>query len=298
MLVSHGHMDHIGGLHNYAATRGMLSLPAPDVLVPKPIAPAVARMMESWAELDAGELKHNLVGVLPGCVRGRLRRTRARAWSCACMCARAPSQESVRRLSCVRRPPRASHADALARFPPSRLPCARSDEHALSSPKGYFVKPFATTHVVPSQGYVVCSRKQKLREEYLGLPGAEIKALRQAGEDITRTVEVAEAAFTADTTMDFVKVDAPETRLALSAKVFFMECTFVDDTMTAEDAREYGHTHLDEIVANADAFANVGALVLIHFSPRYSIETILECLDRKLPPELKEKAVPLLEGFR
>lgn len=178
------------------------------------------------------------------------------------------------------------------------MPCARSDEHALSSPKGYFVKPFTTTHVVPSQGYVVCSRKQKLREEYLGLPGAEIKALRQAGEDITRTVEVAEAAFTADTTMDFVKVDAPETRLALSAKVFFMECTFVDDTMTAEDAREYGHTHLDEIVANADAFANVGALVLIHFSPRYSIETILECLDRKLPPELKEKAVPLLEGFR
>lgn len=238
LCLSHGHLDHAGGLHCYAATRAMLSLRPPDVLCPPPIEAAVKRMLASWGELDGADIKADVRGVAPG------------------------------------------------------------DEFVLASPKGFAVRPFATTHVVPSQGYVITSRKQKLKAEYAGLPGQEIKALRQSGVAVTNMVEVAEAAITADTTMDFAQSDAPEVKLALTAKVFFMECTFVDDAMSIEGAREFGHTHLDEIIAQAELFENVGALVLIHFSPRYTREAIVEALDRKLPPALKDKTVPLLEGFK
>jgi hypothetical protein len=47
-----------------------------------------------------------------------------------------------------------------------------------------FVKPFQTYHVVPSQGYVVYSRRQKLKPEYVGLPGQEIGRLKRSGVQV------------------------------------------------------------------------------------------------------------------
>ena len=47
-----------------------------------------------------------------------------------------------------------------------------------------FVKPFRTYHVVPSQGYVVYSRRQKLKKEFVGLPGPEIGRLRKSGVEV------------------------------------------------------------------------------------------------------------------
>ena len=40
------------------------------------------------------------------------------------------------------------------------------------------------------------------------------------------------------------------------------------------------------------------AILLIHFSARYSRDRIKDLLDAKLPPELREKCTPMLEGFR
>ncbi|KAK4735308.1 hypothetical protein R3W88_009569 [Solanum pinnatisectum] len=37
---------------------------------------------------------------------------------------------------------------------------------------------FKTYNVIPSQGYIVYSIKQKLKQEYVGLPGDEIKKLK------------------------------------------------------------------------------------------------------------------------
>jgi hypothetical protein len=68
----------------------------------------------------------------------------------------------------------------------------------------------------------------------------------------------AEVAFTGDTTADWIAnaSGCPVAADALRAKLLICECTFVDDKVTPEGAREYGHTHVDEIAAAADKFEN------------------------------------------
>ena len=39
------------------------------------------------------------------------------------------------------------------------------------------------------------------------------------------------------------------------------------------------------------------AILLIHFSQRYSAEAIVEHLHRALPPSLRDKCTPLLQGY-
>ena len=50
------------------------------------------------------------------------------------------------------------------------------DEIELS--REHVVTVFATTHTIPSLGYVVWERRNKLKEEYPGLPGDKIRDLR------------------------------------------------------------------------------------------------------------------------
>eukprot|EP00898_Chlorokybus_atmophyticus_P003061 jgi/Chlat1/3756/Chrsp259S03900 len=232
MLVSHGHMDHSGGVPFYVATRGLLALAPPTVIVPRANASLFEQLIDIHRQLDGADLNHNLV------------------------------------------------------------PLSVGEQHTLS--RELFVKPFATYHPVPSQGYVIYSRKFKLKEEYVGVPGPEIKRLREDGVEVTNTIDVPEVAFTGDTTAEFITNSANAD--VLRAKLLIMECTFVDDTVDREGAHRYGHTHIDDVVEHADLFQN-SAILFIHFSARYSREQILQGLENKLPQSLRTRVTPLLEGF-
>jgi len=120
--------------------------------------------------------------------------------------------------------------------------------------------------------------------------------LKRAGVQVTDTVEVPEVAFTGDTTADWITSEDPVAVDALRAKLLICECTFVDDVVTPEGAREYGHTHLDEIAAAADRFEN-DAVLLIHFSARYKAADITAALAARLPEQLQKRVTPLLVGF-
>jgi ribonuclease BN (tRNA processing enzyme) len=48
---------------------------------------------------------------------------------------------------------------------------------------------------------------------------------------------------------------------------------------------------------HAHKFSHVTALLLVHFSPRYTRQQIITALDTNLPPSLREKCHPLLNGF-
>lgn len=39
------------------------------------------------------------------------------------------------------------------------------------------------------------------------------------------------------------------------------------------------------------------AIMLVHFSPRYKKQEILAALDTNLPPALRAKCIPFLNGF-
>ncbi|KAJ4712159.1 nuclear ribonuclease Z-like [Melia azedarach] len=231
LFISHAHMDHIGGLPMYVATRGLYRMKPPTIIVPSSIKEDVEQLFEVHRRMDHSELNHNLVGL-----------------------------------------------DVGEEF------CLRKD---------LIVKAFKTYHVIQSQGYVVYSVKQKLKKEYLGLPGDEIKKLKTSGTEITYTVTTPEVAFTGDTMSDFI-VDEANTDV-LRAKILVMESTYVDDSATVEQARDYGHTHLSEIVNYADKFENK-AILLIHFSARHKLEEIQRAVE-EVPPPLADRVFALTEGF-
>ncbi|KAJ0536399.1 putative ribonuclease Z [Helianthus annuus] len=231
LFISHGHMDHIGGLPMYVATRGLYRMSPPTIIVPKVIKENVEKIFEAHRAMDQSELKHTLIGLDIG------------------------------------------------------------EEFYLR--KDMKVKAFKTYHVIPSQGYVIYSVKQKLKPEYVGLPGDEIKKLKFSGVEITYTTTSPEVAFTGDTTSDFIVDD--DNADVLKAKVLIMESTYVENSMTVENARDYGHTHLSEIVNHASRFENK-AIVLIHFSARYQLDVIKEAVSALGPP-LAGRVFALTEGF-
>eukprot|EP00249_Psilotum_nudum_P017511 c26362_g1_i1 orf=100-1170(+) len=231
LFISHAHMDHIGGVAMYVATRGLYRMKPPKIIVPKCIKQKVEKLFDVYRELDGSELQHELIGLHIG------------------------------------------------------------EEYDMG--KNLIVRPFKTYHVIPSQGYIIYSVRRKLKSQYFGLPGNDIKDLKQSGVEITNTIMTPEVAFTGDTMSDFIVDD--NNKDVLRAKVLIMEATFVDDSVSIEHAREYGHTHLSEVVALADRFQNKGILFM-HFSARYSVEEIQSAL-QNLPQSLHSRAFGLTEGF-
>ena len=312
MCLSHTHMDHVGGAGFYIATRSLISLPPPTILMPASRTVAFAAFVDAMKALDGSDMPHDAVGMEPfskpagygGLTDGI-----------------EPEISSGYRSRTTARDARVTHADGTdsassVSAEEEDASAARRHEHRVS--KRLTIRAFATTHPVPSQGYVAYGTKEKLKPEFIGRDASEIKALKAKGVEITTVVSVPEVAFTGDTTIDWVDrargfapsvmdgarsegnvlrdVDAVAAD-ALRARLLICECTFVDDRCSAEDARRFGHTHVDDIVARADAFRDVGAILLIHFSARYKAEEVREALARRLPEALKVKVTPMLEGF-
>ncbi|XP_068307568.1 tRNase Z TRZ1-like [Pyrus communis] len=155
------------------------------------------------------------------------------------------------------------------------------------------VKAFRTYHGIPSQGYVVYSVKQKLKQEYICLSGNEIKTLESSGVEITKTFTEPQVAFTGDTTSDFI-TDSSNIDV-LKAKSLVVASTFLDDLVKVEHARDYGHIHLSEIISHAVKFEN-RAILLIHFSARYTVQEIEQAVSA-LPPPLAGRVFALTEGI-
>lgn len=156
------------------------------------------------------------------------------------------------------------------------------DELALS--REHVVTVFRTAHTVPSVGYVVWDRRMKLKEEFAGLPGDKIRDLKFAGVEITKEVRTPLLCATGDTAPAGLDGYPP----AYEAKILLTEMSFILPHHKREKIHKFGHMHLDDFIERQDRFRNE-VIIASHFSTRYGPEQVRKCLERKLPPSLKEK---------
>jgi len=149
--------------------------------------------------------------------------------------------------------------------------------------RDHVVKVWDTVHTIPSRGFLVYERRNKLKEEFVGLPGDKIRDIRLSGVPVTREVRQPLLAYTGDTSP--AGLDAcPE---AYDAKILITELSFIRASHRREKIHKFGHMHLDDFLERETRFKNE-IVIAAHFSTRYHSNEVRRVLDAKLTPGLKQ----------
>lgn len=159
---------------------------------------------------------------------------------------------------------------------------AAGDEIELT--REHVVTVFNTVHTIPSRGFVVWERRNKLKDEYVGLPGDRIRDLKLAGTEITREVRIPIVAYTGDTSP--AGLDACPA--CFDAKILITEMSFIRASHRRDKIHKFGHMHLDDFVERAPRFKNE-LIIAGHSSTRYHPNEVRKLVDNKLPPDLKAR---------
>jgi ribonuclease Z len=174
---------------------------------------------------------------------------------------------------------------ALQRLDRGRMPVELvglkpGDEVALS--RELVVRAFPTRHTLPSLGYLVWERRKKLKPEYQGLAGEQIRDLRLSGVEVSSEIRLPKVAYLGDTAPQ--GLDAfPE---IYQAQFLILELTFVAPNERPALIHKFGHTHLDDLLERAERFDNE-VVIASHFSTRLHPEQIQRIIERRLPERLR-----------
>ena len=148
----------------------------------------------------------------------------------------------------------------------------------------HVVTAWATVHTIPSRGYMVWERRNKLKEEFVGLPGEKIRDLRLSGTAVTREVRTPLLAYTGDTS----PAGLDGYPAAYEAKVLITEMSFIRPNHRREKIHKFGHMHLDDFLERERLFKNE-LIIAAHFSTRYHPNEVRRYVEPKLPPSLRER---------
>ncbi|KAK3996035.1 beta-lactamase-like protein [Cladorrhinum sp. PSN332] len=147
---------------------------------------------------------------------------------------------------------------------------ADADEVKLEGVKGqeWRVRTVGCDHTVPCLGYLFGVVTKRLKEEYRGLKGGEIKQLRdQGGVEITESVRSEVFAFLGDGTVKTLE-EGLGGALERGVRVVITECSFLREEHRGQ-AEKTKHTiwgDLEKVVRKWPGTI----FVLMHFSLRYS----------------------------
>lgn len=148
----------------------------------------------------------------------------------------------------------------------------------------HVVTPFATVHTIPSVGYIVWDRRHKLKEEYFGLPGDQIRDLKKSGVAVTREVRTPILAYTGDTS----PAGIDHCPAVFEAKILIAEMSFIRPNHRREKIHKFGHMHLDDFIERQHQFKNE-LIICGHFSTRYHPNEVIKYVESKLPATLKSR---------
>lgn len=170
---------------------------------------------------------------------------------------------------------------AFQRLDRGHLPCeligvTPGQEIELS--RELVVTTTATTHTIPSVGYIVWQRKKKLKAEYVGLDGSEIRDLRLSGTEVSAETRTPKLAYLGDSSPKGLD-NSPD---MYRAEILIAEMTFVAPEHRKEKIHKHGHMHLDDWVERAALFENE-LVIAGHLSTRYHPRQVEKMVKQKLP---------------
>jgi len=173
----------------------------------------------------------------------------------------------------------------FSRLDRGRLPCelvgvSAGDEIELS--RELVVTATATTHTLPSLGYVVWERRRKLKAQYHDLSGEQIRDLRLGGAEVTEERRKPRLAYLGDSAPPGLD-QCPD---MYEAEVLILEMTFVAPRHRKEKIHKLGHIHLDDIIQRRERFQNE-LIVASHFSTRYHPREVRVQVEKVLPDMLE-----------
>ncbi len=154
--------------------------------------------------------------------------------------------------------------------------------------RNLLARAFATRHVGASLGYSIIEVRQKLKEEYLGLAGPEIVALKKKGVEIVNRLEVPLVTYMGDTARSNYS-DLPHVR---DSQVLLIECTFFTDEHVRR-ARAGKHIHVRDLPELLEGMNN-DLIVLTHLTRRTNMAEARKILRKTLSKEVMEKVVFLM----
>ena len=143
---------------------------------------------------------------------------------------------------------------------------------------------FPTKHTVPSVGYIVYDVRKKLKPEFHGLHGDQIRDLRLQGIDVAAESLTPLVCFTGDTAPPGLDAHPDVYR----AGVLITEMTFFRPEHRKEKIHKFGHMHLDDLLERADRFQNE-LIILSHLSTRTHDTEARRRLDQLLPESLRSR---------
>jgi ribonuclease Z len=155
--------------------------------------------------------------------------------------------------------------------------------------RDFAIRAVATHHGLASLGYVLLSRREKLKPEFIGTPGAELAAMRKNGVQIQYRIEVPLVAYLGDTTTGPV-FDHPDIQ---NADVLITECTFFDADHRSK-AKAGRHLHVDHFVELFPKLKNPNIL-LTHVSRRTGIRKARSVLRQRLGEEAMKRIQFLMD---
>jgi ribonuclease Z len=165
------------------------------------------------------------------------------------------------------------------RMPCELLPLAPGDEVELS--RELVVTASATKHTVPSLGYVVWERRHKLKVEYQGLTGEQIRDIRLGGQDVTEEQRKPLVAYAGDTS----PAGLDNCPAMYEAKILICEMTFVSPEHRKDKIHKFGHMHLDDFIERRERFQNE-LIVAAHLSTRYHANVVRRHVEKAFPDML------------
>ncbi len=151
------------------------------------------------------------------------------------------------------------------------------DEYTIR--RNLIARAFRTEHSGPCLGYSVIEKRNKLKDEFVGVEGKKLGEMRRSGVEITYEIEVPLVAYCGDTAYGRF-FELPYVR---QARVLVLECTFVEDDhrQRAEAGR---HLHIDDFVRIQKELAN-DHILAIHLSHRSTLKTARDMLRDRLTEE-------------